>query len=337
MVSSLKDIAKRSKVSFQTVSAVLNSRSGNTRVSEKTRERILKAVKDLNYRKNTAGRGLATGRTFTLGFITPSLQYPTNAFFVECFQRLAGEINHGVLVSSLDNHDEMTVSQMKMFSEHCVDGILLNPTMSNKDISCIEIIRQYNIPFVVSADVPEYKVTFASYDNFDSIYQLTDHVLAQGYRRPAMVTSWPSHGGTPRLVQGFHARLQKAGIDPATLPIIHQEEFDSDAIRRTVDKIMNDPVKVDCLLVTDVMVGMQTYLILKNRGITIGSDFGLAVGDDVAWFEEGCLSVTCIRFPIYEIVRTLMAMLQRRIEDPTTPREMKYFKGQLVARKSTMR
>jgi LacI family transcriptional regulator len=337
LATGLKDIAKRSRVSFQTVSAVLSPKGGNTRVSNKTRERILQAAKELNYRKNTAGRGLVAGRTFTLGYIVPSLQYPTTSRFAECFQRLAGEINYGVMINSLDNHDEKTVSQMKILSEHCVDGILLNPTMSNKDVSCIEILQQYKIPFVVSADVPEYDVTFASYDNYDEVYQLTDHVLHQGYHRPALLTSWPSRSSTPRLVMGFQTRLQEEGIDPECCMIVHQEKFDDESIRQTLDRILEHPGQVDSLLITDVVVAMQAYLYLQKKGMDVGRRFGLAASDDTTWFSESCLSITCIQFPIPTIAKTLLDMLLRRIENSDAPRETKYIKGRLMARDSTKR
>ncbi len=337
MAPRLIDIARRSRVSFQTVSAVLGSKCGNTRVSEETRARILKAAAELNYRKNTAGRGLVTGRTFTLGCIVPSLRYPTTACLAEWFQHFAGEIDHGVMISSLDNHDEMTVSQMKVFSEHCVDGIILFPTMSNKDVSCIEILRQYKIPFVVSADVPEYDVTFASFDNFDETYQLTDHILRQGYRHPALLTSWPTHGATPRLVKGFQARLREEGIDTEICPIVHQEQFDGESIRQTLDRVLEDPGKVDSMLITDTMVAMQAYLYFQKKGMEVGRRFGLATGDDTAWFSDSCLSITCTQFPLPKIAHTLLEMLLRRIENLNAPRETEYFKGKLIARDSTKR
>jgi DNA-binding LacI/PurR family transcriptional regulator len=337
VVVSLKDIAKRSRVSFQTVSAVLNPASGNTRVGEKTRERVLRAVKDLNYRKNTAGRGLATGRTFTLGFITPTLRYPTNAELAECLQQIAGEINHGLLVTSLDNHDEKTVVQMRLLSEQCVDGIILCPTMSNKDVSCIEILRQYDIPFVVSGDVPNYDVTFASFDNYNGSYQVTDHVLKQGYSRPALVTGWASLAATPYIVQGFQKKLQEAGIEKERCPIIHQEQFDAESIQKTIARLVDGPEKADCLITMDIVVAMQAFLYLKGRGITPGRDFGLAVVDDTTWFSDGCLSITGLRYPIMQISQTMVEMLLRRIENPEAPRETQYFKGQVMERNSTKR
>jgi DNA-binding LacI/PurR family transcriptional regulator len=328
------EIAKRAGVTDATVSRALRN---SPLVRERTRERVWQAARELNYRTNTAGRGLVTGKTFTIGLITPSLQYPLNANVAECIQHVVGEKNYGLLITSLENHDEMTMARLKILSEHCVDGIILQPAMSNQDISCIEIIRQYKIPFVVSADVPGYDVTFPSFDNFDGAYQLTDHVLKQGYRRPALITSYACHAATPHLVQGFQKKLQQADIPLKECPIVHQEEFDTTSIRRTVDSILEGSRSVDCLLITDIVVAMQAYLYLKKKGVEIGPKFGLAVGDDTAWFAENCLSITSISYPIQQIAQTLVEMLLRRIEDPNAPRETQYFKGTLTARDSTTR
>ena len=328
------EIAKHAGVTDATVSRALRN---SPLVKETTRQRVLAVAKELNYRKSTAGQGLSTGRTCTFGLITPSLRYPLNADMAECILLCASQINHGVLVSSVDNHDAKTVSRMRIFCEHCVDGVILQPAMSNKDISCIEIIRQYNIPFVVSADVPDYDVSFASFDNYDGVSQLTRHLLERGYRRPALITSWSSHTGALRHVKGFRDTLQSAGRDPSQYPIVHQEQFDSKSIEATIRTILEGPARVDSMLITDVAVAMQIYHRLRSRGVKIGPEFGLAVADEVPWWDDSCLSVTSIRFPVFKIAQTLVEMLQRRIENQNCRRETRYFKAKIFPRDSTKR
>lgn len=73
MAIRLKDIARDLNVSTVTVSKVLR---GNSDISEKTRARVLKRMQELNYQPNMLARGLASGRTYTVGLVVPDLVHP---------------------------------------------------------------------------------------------------------------------------------------------------------------------------------------------------------------------------------------------------------------------
>jgi DNA-binding LacI/PurR family transcriptional regulator len=332
--ATILDIAKMARVTDGTVSRALR---GSPLVKEATRTRVLKIAEELGYRSFVAGRGLVTGKTQTLGLITPSLRYPLNAELAESLQDAVGDRGFGLLITSLDNHDELAVSRMRMLSEHCVDGIFLQPTLSRKDISCIEVIEHYRIPFVATTEIQHDDVSFVSFDNYDGAKQLTRHILQQGYRRPALVTSWSSLAGVPAQVRGFRDALSEFGIDPDHCPIRHQEEFTTTAIGETIHGLLDETPGIDCLITGDLKVTMHTYLILRDRSIKIGRQFGLAGFDDTGWFEEENLSVTCLRYPLDRMAGELTAMLLERIEFPTVPIKRTYILPRLVVRNSTQK
>src|ERR1700727_4110990 len=84
MAVRLKDIARDLGVSVVTVSKVLR---GNADIGEETRRRVLKRMKELNYQPNMLARGLASGRTYTIGLVVPDLVHP---FFAEFAKALSG-------------------------------------------------------------------------------------------------------------------------------------------------------------------------------------------------------------------------------------------------------
>jgi DNA-binding LacI/PurR family transcriptional regulator len=332
--ATILDIAKAARVTDGTVSRALR---GSHLVKEATRDKVRKIAEELGYRSFVSGRGLVTGKTQTLGLITPSLRYPLNAEIAECLQEAVGDKGYGLLITSLDNHDELAVSRMRMLSEHCVDGIFLQPSMSRKDISCIEIIEHYRIPFVVTTEIFDHQVSFVSFDNFDAAQQITRHVLQQGYRRPALITGWASLSGVPGLTRGFQETLSEFGIDPDFCPIHHQEEFTTAAIGETIHGLLDHTPGLDCILSVDMTVTMHAYLILRERGIKIGPDFGLAGLDDAGWFQKESLSITSLKFPLDLIAEEMLAMLLERIDHPNVPLKKTYFIPTLEVRNSTIR
>ena len=76
-VTTIKDVAKHAEVSFTTVSHVLN---GTRNVSDAVKQRVLKAVQELQYVPSGIARSLKTNRTHTIGIIIPN---NSNPFFAE--------------------------------------------------------------------------------------------------------------------------------------------------------------------------------------------------------------------------------------------------------------
>ncbi len=103
MAVRLKDIARDLGVSVVTVSKVLR---GNTDIGEETRKRVLKRMKELNYQPNMLARGLASGKTYTVGLVVPDLTHP---FFAEFAKSLSGVLRSGnralILASSEEDPD----------------------------------------------------------------------------------------------------------------------------------------------------------------------------------------------------------------------------------------
>jgi LacI family transcriptional regulator len=100
----LKDIARDLGISTVTVSKVLR---GNQDISEKTRARVLKRMQELDYKPNMLARGLASGRTFTMGLVVPDLVHP---FFAEFAKSLAGVLrasHMALLLASSEENPEL--------------------------------------------------------------------------------------------------------------------------------------------------------------------------------------------------------------------------------------
>ena len=118
MTIRMKDIAKELGVSQATISKVLRDHPD---IGEETRKRVLKRIKELDYQPNSFARSLVTGRSYLIGLVAPSLQYP---FFAEVAKSLAGEIRdkgYSLIVSSSEEDPEIEkeeVSRMQIGRAH---------------------------------------------------------------------------------------------------------------------------------------------------------------------------------------------------------------------------
>jgi LacI family transcriptional regulator len=128
MAVRLKDIARDLGVSVVTVSKVLR---GNADIGEETRRRVLKRMKELNYQPNMMARGLASGRTYTIGLVVPDLVHP---FFAEFAKSLGGVLrtsNRALILASSEEDPELERQEIRTLLNRGVDVLLIASCQAN--------------------------------------------------------------------------------------------------------------------------------------------------------------------------------------------------------------
>src|SRR3982751_4098285 len=121
----LKDIAQDLNVSVVTVSKVLRDHPD---ISPETRERVLKRMKELNYRPNLAARALVTGRTYAIGLIVPDLVHP---FFGEVAKALSSVLrakSYSLVLSSSEDDSKLELQEIEQLLSRRVDVLIVAST-----------------------------------------------------------------------------------------------------------------------------------------------------------------------------------------------------------------
>src|SRR6202451_3608039 len=121
MAANQKELAKLAGVSAGTVSTVI---SGSTRVSESSRQKVLEAIRVLNYQPNLIARSLKTNRTHTLGIVVPDLTIPFYPKIVRGAEFAARERGYFLIVLDSQRSHDLEIEMMALLRQR-VDGILL--------------------------------------------------------------------------------------------------------------------------------------------------------------------------------------------------------------------
>jgi DNA-binding LacI/PurR family transcriptional regulator len=104
IASRMKDIARDLGMSVITVSKVLRDHPD---ISEATRDRVLRRMKELNYRPNLAAPVLVTGRTHCVGLVVPDLVHPFFAELAKSISQVLRERGYGLLISSSEEKADL--------------------------------------------------------------------------------------------------------------------------------------------------------------------------------------------------------------------------------------
>src|SRR5580698_7687816 len=221
MAVRLKDIARDLGVSVVTVSKVLR---GNADIGEATRRRVLKRMKELNYQPNMMARGLASGRTYTVGLVVPDLVHPFFAEFAKSLGGVLREANRALILASSEEEPEVEQQEIRTLLSRGVDVLLI--------ASCQQNLRNFyelgedRTPYLLfDRNFPHLAAHFVGSDDVLVGEMATNHLIEIGRKRIAHIGGKNSSPSFDRL-RGYKNALSAAGLPAPESLVVSRERVE---------------------------------------------------------------------------------------------------------------
>ena len=218
MKSTITDVARHAGVSIKTVSRVLNDEPN---VTEKTREKVRAAAKELRYRPNFSARSLAGSRSYLLAMIydSPSFEYIThvqNGATSACRER-----GYHLVVEPVDWDSGDLTTDMELLLERLpVDGVILPAPIcdSRRIVSALEKARIPMVRICPRIDSPT-DIPSLTLDDAAAAFDMTTYLISQGHTDIGFLRGASSHVSSHHRERGFRDALKTAGLelDPARI------------------------------------------------------------------------------------------------------------------------
>ena len=206
MAVRMKDIARDLGVSVVTVSKVLRNHED---ISEQTRQRVLKRMKELDYEPNLAARALVTGRTLTIGLVVPDLVHP---FFSEVAKGLSSVLRkkgYSLLISSSEENPELEREEINHLLARRVDALIIASTQWT--VESFRRIEERKRPYVlIDRCFVGLPANFVGVDDEEVGSLATEHLISVGCQRIAHVCGPDISPALGRLA-GYRQALARHG------------------------------------------------------------------------------------------------------------------------------
>ena len=209
---SIKEVAARAGVSFQTASKVLNG--GDVRVSGETEERILAAAAELGYRPNTIARSLVQRATATIGLVASDATDVAIAQASVAAEQAARKNGHSVLVGHLAAGGADGADIVRTLIERRVDGIIAAAPEVEEDTEVADLLRRY-VPSVSLQAVPGGGVPLVGSNHRETGRLAATHLLGLGHTSIGTVTGTFRRRVTRSRLHGYEDALRDAGLEPS--------------------------------------------------------------------------------------------------------------------------
>jgi LacI family transcriptional regulator len=308
----LRDVAELAGVSTATTSRVL---SGKGYVSEKLRQRVLAAVKELDYTPDGVARSMSQRRTHTLGLVVSDVTNPHFTAIARAVEDAAQASGYSVMLCNSDENLEKERKYLYILREKRVDGILLAPA-SEEVVHIERAIAAGTKLVLIDRTAPGLSVPSVLVDNFGGMYQATDYLLRLGHRRIGMVTGNLAITTGREREQGFEAALRAARV-PLDPELIVAGGLSERGGYEAGLRLWQLPERPTAIISWNNLTTTGLLLALHECGARIPDDVSVLGFDDLSYYAMLEHPLTVVVQPIYELGRQACELLLRLIAGET--------------------
>ena len=327
---SVKDVAARAGVSFQTTSKVLN---GGGTVSEVTRARILQVASDLGYVPNLQARSLVMQTTRTVGLVTSDLSDDDLSRFIVGAEREARRQGYGVLMTSIEPEGSGTEYALPALMERRVDGILLAAPQMEEDRAVSHVLDK-TLPVVSLHHVPGGVVSTVGSDHELTGFLATQHLLAKGHRVIATVIGTRTRRVTQSRLRGYRRALEEAGLT-FDEKLVEEGAWDIGTAKSATVKLLQRCPRITAVFAQNDNMAIGVLSALRERDKRVPQDCAVVGCDDIDMAAYTVPPLSTIHVPFYETGAQAMRLLIEMITTGSLEPRKVLLPVHLVARESS--
>jgi len=305
----IDNVAAMAGVSIKTVSRVVNKEPN---VREKTREKVMEAIKALNYRPNQSARGLAGRRSYLIGLMydNPSPSYLANlqAGVLAACQ----EVSYGLALSPVNYGDDGLVERVVgWIQQTAIDGVLLTPPLADS-AELVSAIHAEAVPCVVVSSVGPGWVPAVVIDEKEAARQMTWHLIDAGHKRIAFIKGHPDHYASQHRFKGFSEAMEEAGlkVDPE---LVRQGYFDFESGKIAAEELLGLSISPTAVFASNDDMAAGVMHVAHRLKLKIPQDIAVVGFDDTPLSRQVWPSLTTVRQPIRAMGQCAGELLLRSI------------------------
>ncbi|MEY9211953.1 LacI family transcriptional regulator [Thermobifida halotolerans] len=331
----INDVAARAGVSPGTVSNVLNRPE---RVAEATRLRVERAIRELDYVRNSSGRSLRAGRSDSVGLLVLDVTNPFFTMVARGVEDQAAEDGLTVMLLNSAENPERQRRSLRVLAEHRAAGAVVMPV--DNDVADLLWLRERGIPWVLldRGDVAVDVGSSVYVDNHAGGLAAGRHLVSLGHERITYLSGPLSLEQCRTRLAGLRAALEENGVEAGdAVRLIEAPSLTADSGEKAVEEVLaggprRRPQAVFC---ANDQLALGLLKGLGARGLSVPDDLSVVGYDDVDVAALVHPGLTTVAQPKYQIGRAAMRLLAAEIHEPRGAHERLVFTPRLVVRGST--
>jgi LacI family transcriptional regulator len=334
--NTIQHVAEKAGVSITTVSRVLNGKAEKYRISQKTKEKVVKTASDLGYIPDQLARGLRIKRTNTIGLIIPDISNPffsTIARNIEINARRAG---CSIILSDCQEDSQLEIESVRLLRGRKVDGFLVCPV--GEEYEHLAALVDNNIPLVtIDRKFPELKCSSVTSDNYQGAFDAVSYFIENNHRIIACIQGKVNTTVNDERVQGYRDALAKYQL-PVDDSLIIGESFGKKNGYIGAKILLSRKPRPTAIFSASNLISLGAMSAILEDGLQIPNDISMISFDDQPYSDYLIAPMTTVTQQTSEIGQIAFTLLQNQIANENQQQiEKIVLKTKLILRKSVRR
>jgi len=330
-VPTIYQVAERAGVSLSTVSRVLN---GKASVNKVLKERVEKAVKELNYRPNSVARSLANNRTDSVGVLVPELNAPFFGDLMQAVESTLRAADKHVIISVGRNCLETEKDAVEFLISRNCDALIMHAEALS-DEYLLEL-NQSKLPVaLVNRQVEGLPEACTSLDNEKGGYLATRHLLELGHKDIAYISGPTDKCDASLRLEGHKRALSEAGL-PINPQLIFNGDYSEEDGKIGLLELMARDVPFTALVCANDWMASGAISCARDLGMSLPHDLSVVGFDDVVFAHHVFPRLTTVSNPIAEMAEMSAKYILNKVYGQANNVQL-YFEPSLVVRESTVK
>lgn len=313
-MTTIKDIAKAAGVSVTTVSRALN---GYSDVNEKTRQKISRIAKELNYSPNTLARGLVMKKSRTIGMLVSGMDRvsPKDNFTFEVLSGVnecISERDYDLVLFSTTTTKQREKTYSQLCRERRVDGVILQG-MKIDDPYLKEVVES-DIPcMLIDIPIESNSVGYVTTDNVLGAKRAVQHLIDLGHTKIALINGHDQAYVSKQRLKGYLDALMEAKLEVKEDWII-SGDFSEEKAELVTEKLLKEHPEITAVFCASDLMALGAIKSAKAAGIHVPEGLSVIGYDNIllaAYSNPALTTIAQNKFELgYQAANSLIDMLE---------------------------
>jgi len=328
----IKEVAKRAGVSISTVSRVLNSRD-NKYIREVTRNKVMQAVKELNYKPDRRAQSLRGVATKIIGLIIPNRLNPYFEQVAQAIEEVCFDEGYGILLCSSNNNQKRESIYLDLLEKQKVDGIVISTVGLTRE-RFNELISR-GIPVVlIDEDVPGVNAPAVFANNYMGGCQATQYLIQLGHERIAFISGPIDLLSSRERYRGYRDTLAKEGIKVGK-ELFKEGSFTYESGYRATWELLDERNKFTAIFCSNDLMAFGAMRAIQDKGKKVPRDYSIVGFDDMYFSSISNPQLTTVAQPVKEMAfRAFIALKEQIAEGFSHEKSHQFLDTKLIVRES---
>jgi len=328
-MATIYEVSKLAGVSLATVSRVMND---SAKVSEKTREKVLAAMRELDYRPNSFAQSLASNRSNCVGVLVSELHGPIFGAMISGIELELRRSGKFVIASAGHSDAEKEKEGIRFLVSRNVDALILH-VEALQDEQLLELMRAQPPVVLINRRVRGMEDRCIRLDNVQGGLLATRHLLDLGHRSIAYISGPQWWGDARARLKGHQQALAEHGVsfDPRLLV---EGDYHESGGAQAMQQLFDRAVPFTAVACGNDEMAAGAMDVIRSKGLSIPEDISLVGFDNARWARYLYPKLTTVNYPVGDMGAMAARWVLRQVYDDTSQEVQIMFDPHLVERAS---